>query len=289
MVTRLSPEHASALAASGISPDVIAARGYWTAHRDETEVVRRLGHSSEIVAHGSALMIPLHDVHGAIALTVARPDAPRVSARGKDRKYEIPRGGKATLDVPPGVRGALGDAEIGLWIVEGQKKADAAASAGAGCVISVLGVWNRKHHAIAAWEAVRLRDRAVYLAFDSDAATNPKVSTALRRLRASWVVGVLTFALSTWRPDRTGPRSASTTLSLGVLRWSSSRPRAPRNFGSTSTQTTSGRSWMSPFSTTRRPSPRFPTWPGQGSTGQTVCASNTTTAPLHFGPLGRVS
>jgi hypothetical protein len=109
---------------------------------------------------------------------------PRPDTRGRPRKYEAPRGAKLTLDTHPFARDALGDAGVPLWITEGQKKGDAALSAGAACVVVLHGVWAWKKYAIPAWEVITLRDRAVYLAFDSDARTNPKVQQALRRLRA---------------------------------------------------------------------------------------------------------
>jgi hypothetical protein len=183
-VRGLAVEHQARLEAAGLSPAVIAARGYWTATPADVERVATLGLHRDIVKHGSALMLPLHDVHGGVALMVARPDVPRLDGRGKPLKYEIPRGAKATLDVPPMARGALQDPDVCLWITEGQKKADAAVAAGAGCAIALLGVWNWKKWSLPAWETVTLRHRTVYLAFDSDAMSNPKVTQALRRLRA---------------------------------------------------------------------------------------------------------
>jgi hypothetical protein len=47
------------------------------------------------------------------------------------------------LDCPPRCRALLGDPATLLWITEGQKKADALASAGA-TALALLGVWNLK-------------------------------------------------------------------------------------------------------------------------------------------------
>ena len=173
-VRRLFPPHHDALLASAIRDEVIKARGYWTATSEDLGAVRRLGHSPEIVRGGAALMIPLWDVHGAVAFTVARPDVPRVDSRGKPRKYETPRAAKLTLDVNPLARPALQAADTPVWIAEGLKKADAALSAGAGCAIALVGVWSWKRHAIPAWDAVHLRDRSCYLAFDSDCQSNAR-------------------------------------------------------------------------------------------------------------------
>lgn len=180
----LSAAHATALAAGGIRPEVVAARGYWTATPDDADEIKRLGHSAELVMAGDALMLPLHDVHGQVALTIARADVPRVAARGKLLKYEHPRGSRLTLDVHPMARAALSSVEEPLWVTEGQKKGDAVLSAGAACCIALPGVWSWKGKAMPAWDAVAVRGRRVFLAFDSDVATNGKVATALRRLRA---------------------------------------------------------------------------------------------------------
>jgi hypothetical protein len=181
---KLSPEHATALATTGLSADVVAARGYWTADAANHDELRSLGHSPSIILHGPALMLPVHDVYGGSPFTMARPNIPRLDSRGRPRKYETPRGVHLRLDVPPTVRSALRDPEVRLWVTEGQKKADTIVAAGANCALALLGVWAWKGHALPDWESVTLRDRTVYLAFDSDSATNPKVTQALRRLRA---------------------------------------------------------------------------------------------------------
>ncbi len=93
------------------------------------------------------------------------------------------------LDVPPAARAWLGDPARPLVVTEGARKADAAVTAGM-CCLAVLGVWNwrgRNEHggvtALPDWEAVALKRRTVYLAFDSDAMTKPEVFDALK-LRA---------------------------------------------------------------------------------------------------------
>jgi len=82
----------------------------------------------------------------------------------------------------------LGNPKIPLWITEGSKKADALASHGA-CAVSVTGVWGFKGKNefgatpfLADWEYVALKDRLVYLAFDSDIITKEPVRKALEHL-----------------------------------------------------------------------------------------------------------
>ncbi|MGC4105372.1 MAG: DUF3854 domain-containing protein [Thermomicrobiales bacterium] len=94
------------------------------------------------------------------------------------------------LDVPPGCRDRLGDPSIPLFITEGARKADAAASQGL-CCIAVLGVWNWRGTnaqggtvALPDFEVMALNGRDVYLVFDSDVVTKPTVRKALDRLAA---------------------------------------------------------------------------------------------------------
>ena len=94
------------------------------------------------------------------------------------------------LDVPPPVRAQLGNPKIPLWITEGISKADAAVSQGM-CCIALIGVWNWRGRnddggltALADWELIHLKERDVYLVFDSDVMTKPSVHAALRRLKA---------------------------------------------------------------------------------------------------------
>ena len=82
-------------------------------------------------------------MHGKRALHIVRPDQPRVRNSGKVIKYEFPTGSKMILDVPPSCYPFLADPNTPLWVTEGSKKADAAASQGL-CCIALLGVWNWK-------------------------------------------------------------------------------------------------------------------------------------------------
>ena len=108
--------------------------------------------------------------------------------KGKPVKYETKGGRRMVLDVPPTTHPHLGNPAVPLWITEGIRKADSGASRGL-TIIALLGVWNWRGTnafggkvALSDWELIALNDRLVYLAFDSDAVTNPHVSKALRRL-----------------------------------------------------------------------------------------------------------
>jgi len=180
------PQHAELLEASAIDPDVSRERGYVS-----VDTRRQLNGTglADYQQRVPSLLIPVHDVTGAIALHQLRPDRPRTT-KGKSVKYETPAKARMVLDVPPRVRGQLGDPDVPLWVTEGARKADSAVSAGL-CCIALLGVWNwRGRNAVDAttalgdWESIALKDRRVYVCFDSDVMTKPGVQGALKRFGA---------------------------------------------------------------------------------------------------------
>ena len=181
------PQHAELLERSAVHPDVARERGYVTA--DTKAQLARLSFEpyQQIVP---ALVVPVHDVTGAIVTYQLRADHPRVTKAGKTVKYETRAKSPMVIDVPPRVRGQLGDPAVPLWITEGARKADAAVSAGL-CCIALLGVWNWRGSnsvggtlALADWESIALKSRRTYLAFDSDLMTKQGVRAALLRLGA---------------------------------------------------------------------------------------------------------
>lgn len=193
----LAQRHYEMLKASAIADDVIKERGYKTI--TQAEELRPLGFapSQERVP---GLLIPLHATDGKTPLYVYRPDNPRVFEDKKQReadgsykqkviKYEMPKGEKMRLDVPPRCRAGLADPKVPLWITEGQKKADALASIGL-CAIALLGVWNfigtndrGGKVFLSDFLDIALNDgRAVRIVFDSDVMTKPEVKQALEVL-----------------------------------------------------------------------------------------------------------
>src|SRR5262245_36148824 len=124
----LAAHHAAMLAASDIAPQVIDARGYWTA---STKVeLARLGFPPTQQLP-PALVVPIFNVRGELATYTLRPDTPRMR-QGKPAKYEFMRGFKMVLDVPnlAATRTQLDDPHVPLWITEGSKKVDALVSVG---------------------------------------------------------------------------------------------------------------------------------------------------------------
>ncbi|MDD4986533.1 MAG: DUF3854 domain-containing protein, partial [Dehalococcoidales bacterium] len=170
---------------SGISTDVVGERGYRSIlGKAELE---KLGFSPA-QQRAPGILIPLWSADGKEAGCQFRPDRPRTNGRGKPVKYESPAGSSNRLDCPPRCQKNIGNPQVPLWITEGSKKADALASKGA-CAISVTGVWGFKGKnqfggitLLADWDYVALKNRTVYLAFDSDIVTKEPVRKALEHI-----------------------------------------------------------------------------------------------------------
>ena len=170
---------------SGISFEVIKERGYRSLlGKNELE---KLGFSSS-QRRAPGILIPLWGVEGTEAGYQFRPDNPRSDTRGRAIKYESPIGSANRLDCPPRCRKALEDPRTPLWITEGSKKADALTSHGA-CAISLTGVWGFKGKnqyggitILSDWDQIALKERVIYLTFDSDVVTKEPVRKALEHL-----------------------------------------------------------------------------------------------------------
>ncbi len=193
----LSPAHLGMLrAGSGISDDVILARGYRTV--TDPDELAALGFATA-QRKVPGLLLPLWATDGSNALAVYRPDNPRVwEDRGRRNpdgshpckvlRYELPKGSGGRLDCPPVCRPSLGNPAVPLWVTEGQKKADALASRGL-CVVALLGVWNWRGKNdlggvawLADWDRIALNGREVRIVFDSDVMTKAGVRAAVDRL-----------------------------------------------------------------------------------------------------------
>ena len=185
MTRELADHHRELVEASAISPEVAAERGYWTA---TTKAELQVLGFSPAQRNVPALVIPIRNAAGEVVNYQARPDTPRINERGKPIRYESPAGTPPTLDVPLRCREQLRSPHIPLWITEGARKADAAASAGL-CCVSLPGVWAwvRRLNAEARQvlpdlQRVRLEERKVVVAFDSDVMVKRQVHGALEAL-----------------------------------------------------------------------------------------------------------
>jgi hypothetical protein len=184
----LLEQHQAYLRDRGVVPEVAAERGYRSADTKSQLKSIGFGESQRAVP---ALIIPTHDVvatDGECAGFQVRPDEPRM-VDGRISKFEIPRGARLSLDVPPRVRPHLGDPAVPLTFTEGPVKADAAVSHGLMCV-ALFGVygWRSKNDfggtaVMTQLEWLHLKGRRVYLAFDNDIMLKPQVYDALSRFR----------------------------------------------------------------------------------------------------------
>lgn len=210
--SNLEDRHKKELAeGSGIGVDVIEARGYRTV--TEPFELAALGFS-RAQRRVPGLLIPFHDVTGAVVSHQFKPDSPRKDPKRKTRrvKYETPKNSIISLDVPPGAAAALSDVSVPLWITEGSKKADAAVTAGLAC-ISLQGVecWR-----VDDWQHVALSGRQMFIAYDSDVMTKDGVKTALDGL-TMFLVGL--GAVVSWVVFPPGSLPSGETAKVGLDDW----------------------------------------------------------------------
>jgi hypothetical protein len=185
----LLPHHRDQLIqGSGITDEVIQARGYRSITTEDFSLLKGAGFSRKQWPNVPGLLLPLWTTDGQNGLMVYRPDTPRIDAKGTIQKYEIPPKRGVRLDCPPRCQPKLKDPSIPLWVTEGQKKADAMASHDL-CAITLLGVWNFKGKNplggvtfLPDWDYVGLKNREVRIVFDSDVMTKAQVRKALERL-----------------------------------------------------------------------------------------------------------
>jgi hypothetical protein len=167
---------------SRISSEVISTRGYTTV--TEPGKLRKMGFA-EYQSRTPALAIPIFDVSGEFRFHRIRPDDPRPDRGkpGKVIKYEQPPNTPLAIDVSPAALEELRDTSRRLWIVEGEKKADALVSQGE-CAIALLGVWawKRDGYPLPDWDQIPMIGREVRILFDSDTAEKVEVRHALYAL-----------------------------------------------------------------------------------------------------------
>jgi hypothetical protein len=185
------PQHLAKLQSSGLTDETIAAAGL-RSESNPAKVSAILGWPAKKL--GPCLVFPARNADGSLNLNGKarlRPDRPRKNAKGKPIKYEQPKGAVNWLYYPPGTTAVLADATKPLVFTEGDLKALRSDQDGQPAV-SVPGVygWQKKRARDAAgkptgprllipdFDAIALRGRTAYVAFDSDAATNTSVLLA---------------------------------------------------------------------------------------------------------------
>jgi predicted P-loop ATPase len=178
---------------SGVSED-IAKLNFWTVE-DPCEADKLLCRNTKSRWHHSGHLVPAWAVQGVDPKTgetfgkgaQLKPDIP-IEIDGKPQKY-IGISGEPSeplfLDTGDSNYWAkvLSDRTAPIFIVEGAKKAASLLSLER-AAISIPGVWNAQLKGVLKESIEQFcgQDRKVYLIFDSDLLTNPKVRQALERL-----------------------------------------------------------------------------------------------------------
>ena len=186
----LAPHHREQLKASGITPEVASARGYRTIKAHEA-----FHYGFNKTQSRSGLLIPIYPPQETQpALYRLRPDKPRTKKDGKPIKYEQPRGTPLRIDVPPLLQDKVQDPSAPLIITEGEKKADSLCTAilqegKRFAAIDLPGVWGfvaRNAFGDVTFSndlrLIPLKDRTVFIVFDSDVMQKPQVWKALQTL-----------------------------------------------------------------------------------------------------------
>lgn len=205
----LFPQHQAQLDASAISLAIAARRGYASLSGPSgLSTLKSLGFSRPQCNTLPGLLIPLWSVTGQRhAAAHFRPDAPRHRHQGEPIKYEYPYGQSLVLDCHPIGHAAIAESAVLLWITEGEKKADSLLSAGAGCVLCVLGVdgWRSRDIANPDFEHIALRNREVRLVYDSDIMLKRQVGRSLARL-AQWLTAKGAMVWVVYLPSSAGEK-----------------------------------------------------------------------------------
>lgn len=172
----LNDKHVAELLASGIRVGVRVQRQYATV---DSAGARAAGFPAYQARSG--LLVPLYGPSGERVQVQLKPDRPRAKNDGRTLKYETPTGSRIRLDFPPRMRRHILDRKRDLWVTEGIKKTDAAASKGLVCVgLTGVDCWNVPED----WAHVPLRDRRVNIVYDNDVMRKPEVYSALQRITA---------------------------------------------------------------------------------------------------------
>jgi putative DNA primase/helicase len=194
LLLRVNEKHHTELRASGISDELIAAAGIYSA--SEQEVHSLLDWRSRDLSIGPGLVIPFAFPNEPdTSYCRIKPDTPRRDREGKIIKYESKKGSANRAYFPPGFFVAVTDPSRMIVITEGEKKALSTAQNGFAC-IGLVGVWGfakkrarretgtatGPRYLIDDLEKLDWSDRHVAIVFDSDAATNQDIQQAEQEL-----------------------------------------------------------------------------------------------------------
>lgn len=182
---RLKDEHRAYLTeGSGISEDVIDARGYYSPGRDSILKLIETGYLNKSVSKATDFLgIPVFRPDGKKHCEIFRLWGEKVPA---DMKYAWPSKTRNALDVHPGMQSLVLEPEFPLILTEGVKKADAILSAaireGFDClVVAANGCWgwrakvNGGSVVVPDFQDIVLTGRRIWVVSDSDFRSNSGV------------------------------------------------------------------------------------------------------------------
>jgi hypothetical protein len=181
----LAAEHLADLRKSKLTDDTIAAQ--FIRSVPPSMIARLLGF--DLPGIRSALLFPFRSPAGGFMDHVRVKIFPTLSdARGHSVKYLQPKGSSPRLYFVAACLTEVLEGYKPLWLVEGEKKALAAAQMGLPAV-GFCGVegWHVRgeRRLLPDFDAIRLRDRIVELLPDGDYQTNPDVKRAVQRFGAA--------------------------------------------------------------------------------------------------------
>jgi hypothetical protein len=191
--SELDPTHAIVLKDRAVRELEAMQRGYSSTNRKVDIAACGFGENQQKVVsqNNPTLIIPIHGIDGAIVNYQIRPNRPRIGKSSKPLKYESPFGSRVCLDIPndSDKRLSLASSLTPLFITEGAFKVDAGCGVGL-LTIGIAGVdaWRGRNAVdgvtvLAAWEDISLKERDVFLVFDSDYRHNRHVYHALTRFK----------------------------------------------------------------------------------------------------------
>jgi hypothetical protein len=180
----LQQQHLDDLRKSGLRPETIQAAGFRTVQGAEVNGILNWRGGAEVL--GACLYVPyLNRDRTPIGFGRVKPDVPRREPRpdGSVRqiKYEQPKDVGVRVYVPPMVWCLVDDPSRPLVVTEGEKKALAAAQLGFPCVgLGGVDCWSKTRACgedgrpkgprllLDDWQALQLKDRTVFLAYDAE-------------------------------------------------------------------------------------------------------------------------
>lgn len=181
----LLSHHWAQLQASGISA-TMAEKAKLRSETDHQVLAFMINARKWPGKNGAGLVIPYLDRNGDEVMRRVRPDNPPLIG-GKPAKYLSPKKAPIRIYFPPGVLAALDNPLQPLVITEGEKKALCATQNGFPCIgLSGVRCFNKKKASalVPDLEQLNLSGRKVFIAYDSDIATNDKVQEAESSLAA---------------------------------------------------------------------------------------------------------